>query len=190
LSVFWKKFTKPVRATWNWTKKAKDMIFSLVMIAMKCIKTPLGQMTLVADADGLRGLYFPEHKPAPKRDDWQEKTAGPWLAEGQEWLAHYFAGKKELPLPPLIVAHGTDFQKRVWDALRRIPRGETRTYGDLAEQIGSPAAVRAVGAAVGRNPFSIFIPCHRVIGRDGSLTGFAGGVERKAWLLRSEGVDL
>ena len=91
-------------------------------------------------------------------------------------------------MPKLDLIIGTEFQKKVWQALKNIPKGETLTYGQLAEQIGAPNAVRALGAAIGRNPISIIIPCHRVIGSSGLLTGYAGGVDRKRWLLEHEGV--
>jgi methylated-DNA-[protein]-cysteine S-methyltransferase len=155
------------------------------MIYTKQLESPIGSLTLVANDDGLCGMYFPGHKPAPKRDSWQEGES-PWLAEGEAWLKEYFAGKQPQQMPPLVINHGTAFQRSIWAALKVIPRGETRTYAQLAQQIGSPKAVRAVGSAVGRNPHSIFVPCHRVVGSNGSLTGFAGGVERKLWLLKLE----
>lgn len=104
-------------------------------------------------------------------------------------LIEYFAGSRkyfDLPLNP----KGTDFQKSVWDCLGHIPFGETRSYGNLAEQLNNPKAVRAVGGANGRNPISLIVPCHRVIGANGSLTGYAGGIERKLWLLKHEGIEL
>ena len=114
--------------------------------------------------------------------------ASPLLLEAEKQLAEYFAGSRrefDLPLAP----QGTAFQRKVWDALTEIPYGETRSYGEIAARIGNPKACRAVGMANNRNPLSILIPCHRVIGADGSLTGYAGGIPKKLWLLRHEGVD-
>jgi len=149
--------------------------------------SPLGDLTLVATDEGLCGLYFKGHKPAPKREGWK-RGESPHLDAARVWLDACFAGEKPRKLPPLTFVGGTPFQRRVWEALREIPRGKTTTYAALATAIGSPKAVRAVGAAVGRNPLSILIPCHRVVGRDGTLTGYAGGLTRKKQLLALEGV--
>lgn len=150
-------------------------------------ESPIGTLTLVATAEGLCGLYFEQHKPAPKREGWHEQD-DPRFEAAKQWLRAYFAGETPRDMPPLAFTHGTPFQRRVWEALRLIPRGSTTTYAQLARSIGAEKAVRAVGAAVGRNPISILIPCHRVLGSSGSLTGFAGGVERKRWLLQHENV--
>ena len=147
--------------------------------------SPIGELTLVATDAGLCGLYFEGHKGAPDGDEWQPGENA-HLEAAREWLDRYFAGKGPGRLPRLAFMKGTSFQHRVWYALRQIPRGETRTYSNISHEIGSPRSVRAVGAAIGRNPISIFIPCHRVVGRDGTLTGFAGGMARKAWLLEHE----
>jgi methylated-DNA-[protein]-cysteine S-methyltransferase len=112
------------------------------------------------------------------------------LKEVIRQLGDYFAGRRTAFDVPLDLAHGTDFQQSVWQALLKIPQGGTASYGELSARIGKPAAVRAVGAAVGRNPVSIIVPCHRVMGAGGALTGYAGGLERKSALLRLEGVDL
>jgi methylated-DNA-[protein]-cysteine S-methyltransferase len=151
--------------------------------------SPLGELTLAATDEGLCGLYFKGHKPAPKREGWKRDN-GPRFDAARSWLDAYFAGEKPRKLPAHVIASGTPFQRRVWEALRAIPRGKTTTYAELAAAIGSPKAVRAVGAAVGRNPLSILIPCHRVIGRDGSLTGYAGGLTRKKQLLALEGLNI
>jgi methylated-DNA-[protein]-cysteine S-methyltransferase len=148
--------------------------------------SPLGTLTLAAGGSGLCGVYFPGHQPAPSRAGWQPGD-GPRFSAAREWLHAYFAGEKPRKFPPLTWLGGTEFQRRVWSALRDIPPGETRTYAAIARAIGAPAAVRAVGAAIGRNPLSILVPCHRVVGSSGALTGFAGGVERKRWLLAHEG---
>jgi methylated-DNA-[protein]-cysteine S-methyltransferase len=122
------------------------------------------------------------HAPAPAPDQRRDDR---WFADIVEQLKDYFAGGLTRFDVPLELA-GTDFQRRVWSELQRIPYGETISYGELARRLGQPAAVRAVGLANGRNPIAIVVPCHRVIGADGSLTGYGGGLERKAWLLDHE----
>jgi methylated-DNA-[protein]-cysteine S-methyltransferase len=117
---------------------------------------------------------------------WQEKPEA--FIEIRQQLDAYFAGKRKTFDIPLSLK-GTVFQLEVWKALQELPYGSTISYGALAKRIGRPRAVRALGAAVGRNPVSILVPCHRVVGSDGSLTGYAGGVERKEWLLHREGVE-
>ncbi len=145
--------------------------------------SPLGEIVLAADGDALIGLWFSgqAHFGAGLRG--AEGGDCTVLREAQAWLDDYFAGKAPETLPKLR-PRGTVFQQRVWAELLRIPRGETVTYGALAEKLVSHA--RAVGGAVGRNPISIMIPCHRVVGKNGSLTGYAGGTERKAALLKIE----
>jgi methylated-DNA-[protein]-cysteine S-methyltransferase len=143
--------------------------------------SPLGPLTLVASAAGLARLCFPGSDRAPA-----EATRAP-LPEITEQLDAYFAGELEAFDVPMAL-HGTDFQKRVWDELTRIPFGETISYSELARRLGDLKLVRAVGTANGRNPISIIIPCHRVIGADGSLVGYGGGLERKEWLLEHEAV--
>jgi methylated-DNA-[protein]-cysteine S-methyltransferase len=148
------------------------------------VDSPIGELTLVA-ADGvLTGLYFPHHRyrpdPAtfgPRRDD--------GFDEAKRQLAEYFAGqRRSFDLP--VDARGDDFQRQVWNLLDRIPYGRTTTYGDLARRLGDPARARDVGAAVGRNPLSVVVPCHRVLGKDGNLTGYTGGLKRKKFLLDLE----
>ena len=143
--------------------------------------SPVGPLTLVSDGECLVGLHFEGWDPSAdalhKSDTVTATTA--------RQLEAYFAGRLrtfDLPLAPA----GTPFQQCVWSALREIPFGETRSYGQLAKAIGKPSAMRAVGAANGRNPIAIVVPCHRVIGADGSLTGFGGGIERKKFLLSLE----
>jgi methylated-DNA-[protein]-cysteine S-methyltransferase len=152
------------------------------------IETPIGTLLLTADATGLCGVYMESHKGGPKRSgDWGHDDAA--LAGAAEQLAAYFdGGRREFDLP--LSMHGTPFQQRAWRALCEVPFGQTWTYAELARRIGAPRAVRAVGAAVGRNPISIIVPCHRIVGSDGSLTGFGGGLPRKRWLLEHEGVAL
>jgi methylated-DNA-[protein]-cysteine S-methyltransferase len=154
--------------------------------------SPIGVLLLVGDvADGrtsLRGLYMEEHRHGPSVDPaWRQDPEA--FAEVGRQLDAYFAGTRtafDLPLAPI----GTPFQLAVWEQLRLIPHGSTTTYGALAARIGRPAAARAVGTAVGRNPISVIVPCHRVVGGDGGLTGFAGGLARKRRLLAIEGVLL
>ena len=157
--------------------------------------SPLGEVLLSADDMGLSGLWF-----AGQRYFARTLPPGavpgetPVLTASKRWLDCYFSGKRPDFLPPLHLI-GTDFQQAVWNLLLKIPYGQTVTYGalarTLAQQLGKPAmSAQAVGAAVGRNPVSIIIPCHRVVGADGNLTGYAGGVERKLQLLQLEGADL
>ena len=148
--------------------------------------TRIGLLTVAADNTGIRYVLFPDNKyDATDRASWKRDAKA--LREPREQLLEYFAGERrsfELPLAP----QGTPFQLNVWNALAQIPYGATWSYGELAIRIGSPKAVRAVGAANGRNPLPIVLPCHRVIGSDGSLTGFGGGLPLKQFLLEHEGV--
>ena len=137
-------------------------------------------MTLVQEGEALARLDFD----VPS----QPEEATPLLLEACRQLREYFAGERKAFALPLAPA-GTEFQKKVWAALRDIPWGETRSYGDIARAIGKPTACRAVGMANGRNPLPIFIPCHRVIGTNGSITGYSGGLEKKRFLLRLEGIS-
>ena len=146
--------------------------------------TPIGKLTIAVDVSGLRYVLIESNKyDAAGRDAWQRDVSPTRLA--REQLLQYFAGERQLfdlQLSPV----GTEFQKKTWTMLAQIPFGKTWSYSELAEQIGTPKAVRAVGAANGRNPLPIILPCHRVIGRDGSLTGFGGGLPTKKWLLDHE----
>jgi methylated-DNA-[protein]-cysteine S-methyltransferase len=149
--------------------------------------SPVGRLTLVGSDRGLVAVLWENDDPARVRIGAPvENNRHPVLVEVAEQLGDYFAGRRTRFDVPLDF-RGTDFQKSVWSALLTIPFGETRTYAEIARQIGRPTAFRAVGAANGRNPVSIIAPCHRVIGSDGSLTGFAGGLEAKNFLLRLEG---
>ncbi len=153
-------------------------------------ESPLGQITLAATEDGLCGLYFEGQRHWPADSGAWIRDDGPRFDAARLALGRYFSRVETEDGLGIAIAGGTEFQRRVWSALRGIPRGQTWTYGQLAESLGEAKAVRAVGAAVGRNPVSIFIPCHRVIGSSGSLTGYAGGLERKRWLLRHEGAGI
>jgi methylated-DNA-[protein]-cysteine S-methyltransferase len=166
---------------------------SLNKIASACtaqtlVASPLGPLLLARSERGLAGAWFEGQKAhpgalaAPRRDD------DALLREAGRQLVDYLEGRREGFDLELDLAHGTDFQRAVWQALRRIARGATTSYGTLARELGAPRAVRAVGAAVGRNPLSVIVPCHRVVGGDGSLIGYAGGLGRKRALLRLEGV--
>ncbi len=151
-------------------------------------ESPVGRLTMASDGDKITGLWIanqkyygrnlnPDAKPAPDLEIFQITT---------KWLNEYFDKKIPECAPPPLVPYGTDFQKAVWRALQTIPYGHTVTYGDIAKHMGTSA--RAVGAAVGHNPISIIIPCHRVLGADGALTGYAGGVKAKQILLALEGI--
>jgi methylated-DNA-[protein]-cysteine S-methyltransferase len=153
--------------------------------AMSTMESPIGTLTLTVENEVLTGVHMHDQRHAPvlspaiERDD---AALAPFVAQ----LQAYFAGKLtafELP----IHLRGTEFQRRVWASLQEIPYGETISYGELARWVGNPKASRAVGLANGRNPVAIVVPCHRVIGADGSLTGYGGGLERKVWLLEHEG---
>ncbi|MEO7359954.1 MAG: methylated-DNA--[protein]-cysteine S-methyltransferase [Gemmatimonadaceae bacterium] len=152
------------------------------------VASPIGILAITSVGGALTGLYMESHKHGPvDRDSWKNDKTGTVevLALAKRQLREYFEGYRTTFEVPLGAA-GTDAQKSVWRQLSAIPYGVTRTYGDIAKAIGNPKASRAVGAANGRNPISIIVPCHRVIGADGSLTGFGGGIERKQWLLAHE----
>jgi methylated-DNA-[protein]-cysteine S-methyltransferase len=153
-------------------------------IARILVDSPLGELLLTSDESGLIRLDLdpPEHTTGPDR---KHRRDDPALRPAAEQLAAYFAGElQEFRLS--LVLRGTEFQRRVWEALLDIPYGETISYAELARRIGAPSAVRAVGGAVGRNPIAIIVPCHRVVGSSGALTGYGGGLERKRWLLAHE----
>ena len=147
-------------------------------------QSPLGLLLLTCEDDGLTGIWFGREIP-------EKEKPHPILEETKQWLDAYFAGQacfRKIPLKP----EGTAFQKQVWKILLTIPFGQTRTYGDIAREMAEftgkeKMSAQAVGQAVGRNPISILIPCHRVIGAKGQLTGYAGGIDKKIWLLRHEG---
>lgn len=149
--------------------------------------SPLGAMLLAASPRGLAGLWFEGQRHMPDASGWVPQPDHPVLVAAVAQLGEYFDGRRRSFELPLDLNRGTPFQQSVWQALLAIPRGERVSYGRLSERIGRPAAVRAVGAAVGRNPVSIVVPCHRVLGADGSLTGYAGGLDRKTALLQLEG---
>ncbi len=149
-------------------------------------QSPLGAMTLAATARGLSGVWFDGQRHEPDTSAWPRDASHAVLREAVRQLEQYFERRRRAFDLPLDLQGGTPFQQRVWQALMGIAPGRTTSYGALSAAIGQPAAVRALGAAVGRNPMSIIVPCHRVIGADGSLTGYAGGLERKTALLELE----
>jgi methylated-DNA-[protein]-cysteine S-methyltransferase len=149
--------------------------------------SPIGELTLVARDGALTGLYFPHHWYRPDPATFGPRT-GAGFAEPIRQLGEYFTGERtrfDLPL----AAGGDTFKIRVWDLIAAIPYGRTVGYGDLARELGGGATARDVGAAVGRNPLSVIVPCHRVVGKEGSLTGYAGGLARKRFLLDLEGAS-
>jgi len=167
------------------------------MTIYRRLQTPVGELLLTASDTALTGVYFPTSRRGPPpthRADWTEDAGqgptgptGEMLARAALQFNEYFAGQRttfDLPLE----AMGSVFEHRVWKALRSIPYGTTTSYGDLAKRLGDPSATRAVGSANGKNPIPIIIPCHRVVGANGDLTGFGGGLDRKRWLLEHEGV--
>ena len=151
---------------------------------------PLGPMLLAATDRGLCGAWFDGQRHGPDPSGWRRDHAHPVLLEAIRQLQAWFAGERIAFDLPLDLQRGTPFQQAVWQALRAIPRGGTTSYAALASGLGLPRAARAVGAAVGRNPCSVIVPCHRVLGTGGVLTGYAGGLERKTALLRLEGALL
>lgn len=162
---------------------------------MKTIDTqrlngPLGPMILAASTQGLCGVWFEgqRHGPSEERmQSWTPQSSHSLLQEASRQLHAYFANELQKFDLPLDLSAGTPFQQSVWQALLTIPSGKSQSYGDLARQLANPKAVRAVGAAVGRNPVGIIVPCHRILGAGGQLTGYAGGLWRKQALLRLEG---
>ena len=166
------------------------MSYATDHIALRCTAqmryaSPLGTLLLARTADGLAGAWFEAQKHHPAAIDAPERDDDPLLQRAAQQLAAYFEGSDaefDVPLDLL----GTPFQRAVWHELLRIERGATCSYGDIAHKLGTPSASRAVGAAVGKNPVSIIVPCHRVLGSGGALTGYAGGLDRKTALLRLE----
>jgi methylated-DNA-[protein]-cysteine S-methyltransferase len=157
------------------------------MNSFSYFQSPIGRLLLTSDGTALTGLYMEPSRKAQCTDGWMEDVTVAPLAATVRQLTEYFDGtRREFDLP--LRLQGTMFQTRVWRKLTEIPYGRTWSYGQLAKRIDKPSASRAVGLANGRNPISILVPCHRVIGADGSLTGYGGGIERKRWLLAHEGL--
>jgi methylated-DNA-[protein]-cysteine S-methyltransferase len=158
--------------------------------AQAVIDTPIGPLTALATAKGIAGLWFDDQTHHPGALDAPIDAKHPHTVAMRRWLDAYWASRNPSPREVPLDLHGTAFQRAVWKALLSIPLGRTRSYGEVAAQVGGGAVPRATGAAVGRNPVSILVPCHRVIGANGSLTGYAGGLPRKEKLLQHEGVLL
>lgn len=155
------------------------------MIYYREYESPLGTLVLAAGGQGLHGIYFEEHRYFKGMDGWRHDPGHPCLRQTEQQLQEFFAGSRvEFDLPLDLI--GTPFQRAVWQELLTIPYGSTISYAQHAQRLGRPTAARAVGAAIGRNPVSIVVPCHRVVGTGGTLTGYAGGIERKRALLALE----
>ena len=162
------------------------MALTTEALASKTIGSPVGSLQLMASDTGLVAVLWARDCPGRVPVEAStEDASNPFLTEAEQQLEEYFGRQRTLFTVPLDL-RGTSFQREVWQALMAIPFGETRTYAQIARQLGNPKATRAVGAANGRNPISILVPCHRVIGSSGKLTGFAGGVSAKAYLLNLE----
>jgi len=170
------------------------MNFNASMVQTRC-PSPWGDLTLAASPHGLAGAWFNDQRHLPQalaaqragqKTIWPEESTNPILQEAVKQLTAYFAGHQTGFDLPLDLSAGSPFQQAVWRALLEIPHGSTTSYGALSASMGRPSAVRAVGGAIGRNPITIVVPCHRVIGSTGSLTGYAGGLDRKIALLQLE----
>jgi methylated-DNA-[protein]-cysteine S-methyltransferase len=167
----------PTKSSMTTIRQAFD---GVPLVAQAVIDTPIGPLTALATAKGIAGLWF----------DAPVDARNPHILAMKRWLDAYWAGQDPSPRDVPLDLHGTLFQRAVWKALLGIPLGRTRTYGEIAALVGNGAVPRATGTAVGRNPVSILVPCHRVIGANGSLTGYAGGLPRKERLLQHEGILL
>ena len=163
------------------------MKFDSSIVQTRC-DSPLGPMIVATSDRGLAGVWFEGQRHLPDTSGWPRQDDHPVLRQAVAQLAEYFTGRRTRFDLPLDLQAGTAFQQSVWRALLAIPRGGTTSYAVLGRSIGQGGGARAVGAAVGRNPLSIVVPCHRVLGADGSLTGYAGGLQRKTALLKLEGV--
>lgn len=152
--------------------------------------SPLGGLTLGSDGEAIVGIWFDHQKyfGSGLADDYVECDKLPIFIETRRWLDTYFSGAKP-DFTPKLNMRGSDFRKRVWEVLLTIPYGKTMTYGEIARFLGVKCA-QAIGGAVGHNPISLIIPCHRIVGADGKLTGYAGGTDKKMWLLKMEGIPV
>jgi methylated-DNA-[protein]-cysteine S-methyltransferase len=176
----------------------KSAFDGVPLVAQAVIDSPIGPLTALATNEGIAGLWFDAQQHHPGDLDAPVNAKNPHIATMRRWLDAYWSNKDPSPRDVALDLHGSLFQRAVWKALLGIPFGRTKTYGEIASQVGHGAvprenrgaAPRAVGSAVGRNPVSILVPCHRVIGANGSLTGYAGGLPRKEKLLQHEGVLL
>ena len=178
---------KPTRSS---TTTLRQAFGGVPLVAQAVIGSPIGPLTALATARGIAGLWFDDQTHHPGALDAPVDARNPHIQAIERWLDAYWSGKDPSPREVALDLHGTPFQRAVWQALLTIPLGRTKSYGEIATQVGAGAVPRATGTAVGRNPVSILVPCHRVIGANGSLTGYAGGLPRKEHLLRHEGVLL
>ena len=182
-----KTMMKPTRSSMTTVQQA---FAGVPLLAQAVLESPIGPLTALATAKGIAGLWFDDQTHHPGALDAPLDASNPHIVSMQRWLKAYWAGRDPSPCEVTLDLHGSAFQRAVWQALLTIPFGRTRSYGEIAAQIGGGAVPRATGSAVGRNPVSILVPCHRVIGANGSLTGYAGGLPRKEHLLQHEGVLL
>lgn len=153
-------------------------------VVMRSVPSPLGALLLVGDGEGLQGLYMTNHRPAPVLGSAVPVESG--FEDVVHQLGEWFDGRRVQFEVAVMPVAASPFQREVWEVLREIPFGATMTYGEVATKVGRPGSARAVGHAVGRNPVSIIVPCHRVVGSGGALTGYAGGIDNKRWLLAHE----
>ena len=182
--------TTPTKSSMTTIRQAFD---GVPLLAQGVIDSPIGPLTALATARGIAGLWFDDQTHHPGALDAPVEAHHLHIVAMRRWLDAYWAteaGREPAPHEVPLDLHGSPFQRAVWQALLTIPFGRTRTYGEVAAQVGPGAVPRATGSAVGRNPVSILVPCHRVIGANGSLTGYAGGLPRKEHLLLHEGVLL
>jgi methylated-DNA-[protein]-cysteine S-methyltransferase len=177
----------PTKSSMTTIRQAFD---GVSLVAQAVIDTPIGPLTALATTKGIAGLWFDSQLHHPGALDAPVDAGNRHIVAMKRWLDAYWAGKDPSPKSVPLDLHGTLFQRAVWQALLSIPLGRTKSYGEIAAQVGNGAVPRATGTAVGRNPVSILVPCHRVIGANGSLTGYAGGLPRKEHLLQHEGVLL
>jgi methylated-DNA-[protein]-cysteine S-methyltransferase len=190
--------TTTMKPTKSSTITIKQAFAGVPLAAQATIDSPIGPLLALATSRGLAGLWFDAQKHHPGELDAPVDANHPHIVAAKRWLDAYWSGRDPSPAEVALDLHGTPFQRAVWRALLGIPLGRTKTYGEIAAEVGHGAvprgnmgtAPRAVGTAVGRNPVSILVPCHRVIGANGSLTGYAGGLPRKEQLLQHEGVLL
>ena len=179
--------TKPTQSSKTTVQQA---FAGVPLVAQAVLDSPIGPLTALATARGIAGLWFDDQTHHPGALDAPIDAHNPHIVAMRRWLEAYWAGKDPSPREVTLDLHGSAFQRAVWQALLTIPLGRTKSYGEIAAQVGGGAVPRATGSAVGRNPVSILVPCHRVIGANGSLTGYAGGLPRKERLLQHEGILL
>jgi len=185
--------TTMIKPTKSSTVTVRQAFAGVPLLAQAVIDSPIGPLTALATARGIAGLWFDDQTHHPGALDAPLDARNPHVLAMKRWLDVYWnapAGRDPSPREVPLDLHGTAFQRAVWKVLLTIPFGRTRSYGEVAAQVGGGAVPRATGTAVGRNPVSILVPCHRVIGANGSLTGYAGGLPRKERLLQHEGVLL